>query len=245
MATNISFDDLMPSKQTSAPTKGADISFDDLISKPVSAPAASASAPVEGFGGAAFGMYPKPGMKPMEEGDTSSLGAFGASALESVAATPVALAGARAAMAVTPPVLPVVGPFAKPIAGIAGGIAGGILGQFGVNSLEDAVDQVFGTNIINTREQQRRENPMASLAGQVAGGSLNPFMRPGLPSTVKEGLFGAGIMSGIGAGQRAVEGQNIFDPKMMAIDVATGAFTKPTRLGERVLGVTPTAPTAN
>jgi hypothetical protein len=32
MATNISFDDLMPSKQTSAPTKGADISFDDLIS---------------------------------------------------------------------------------------------------------------------------------------------------------------------------------------------------------------------
>jgi hypothetical protein len=69
-------------------------------------------------------------------------------------------------------------------------------------------------------------------------------MRPGLPSTIKEGLFGAGIMSGIGAGQRAVEGQDILDPKMMAIDAATGAFTKPTRLGERVLGVTPTAPTA-
>jgi hypothetical protein len=208
------------------------------------APATSASAPIDSSGGAAFGMYPRPGMKPMREGETSSLGAFGASALESVAATPVALAGARAAMAVTPPVLPIVGPFAKPIAGIAGGIAGGILGQFGVNSLEDAIDKTFGTNIVSTREQQRRENPMASLAGQVAGGSINPFMRPGLPSTVKEGLFGAGIMSGIGAGQRAVEGQDIFDPKMMAIDVATGAFTKPTRLGERVLGVTPTVPTA-
>lgn len=216
---------------------------DDEVVTP-SAPATSASAPIDSRGGAAFGMYPKPGMKPMGEGETSSLGAFGASALESVAATPVALAGARTAMAVTPPVLPVVGPFAKPIAGIAGGIAGGILGQFGVNSLEDAVDQVFGTNIVKTREQQRRENPMASLAGQVAGGSLNPFMRPGLPSTVKEGLFGAGIMSGIGAGQRAIEGQDILDPKMMAIDVATGAFTKPTKLGERVLGVTPTAPTA-
>lgn len=214
---------------------------DDEVVAP-SAPAVSASAPIDSRGGAAFGMYPKPGMKPMGEGETSSLGAFGASALESVAATPVALAGARAAMAVTPPVLPVVGPFAKPIAGIAGGIAGGILGQMGVNSLEDAVDQVFGTNIINTREQQRRENPMASLAGQVAGGSLNPFMRPGLPSTVKEGLFGAGIMSGIGAGQRAIAGEDILDPKMMAIDVATGAFTKPTKLGERVLGVTPTAP---
>lgn len=216
---------------------------DDEVVTP-SAPATSASAPIDSRGGAAFGMYPRPGMKPMGEGETSSLGAFGASALESVAATPVALAGARGAMAVTPPVLPIVGPLAKPIAGIAGGIAGGILGQFGVNSLEDAVDQVFGTNIVKTREQQRRENPMASLAGQVAGGSLNPFMRPGLPSTVKEGLFGAGIMSGIGAGQRAVEGQDILDPKMMAIDIATGAFTKPTKLGERVLGVTPTTPTA-
>ena len=214
---------------------------DDEVVTP-SAPATSASAPIDSRGGAAFGMYPRPGMKPMREGETSSLGAFGASALESVAATPVALAGARAAMAVTPPVLPIVGPFAKPIAGIAGGIAGGILGQFGVNSLEGAIDQVFGTNIVNTREQQRRENPIASTAGQVIGGSLNPFMRPGLPSTVKEGLFGAGIMSGIGAGQRAIAGEDILDPKMMAIDVATGAFTKPTRLGERVLGVTPTTP---
>ena len=35
MADNISFDDLIPSKQTdkSAPSKGADISFDDLIPK--------------------------------------------------------------------------------------------------------------------------------------------------------------------------------------------------------------------
>ena len=243
MATNISFDDLMPSKQTSAPTKGADISFDDLISKPVSAPTTSASAPVEGSGGAAFGMYSKPGMQPMREGETSSLGAFGASALESVAATPGALLGARGAMAATPPVLPVVGPFAKPIAGIAGGITGGILSQMGINSLEDAIDKTFGTNIVSTREQQRRENPMASLAGQVVGGSVNPFMRPGLPSTIKEGMFGAGIMSGIGAGQRAIAGEDILDPKMMAIDVATGAFTKPTRLGERVLGVTPTTPT--
>jgi hypothetical protein len=216
---------------------------DDEVITP-SAPATSASAPIDSRGGAAFGMYPRPGMKPMGEGETSSLGAFGASALESVAATPGALLGARAAMAIpVPPVLPVVGPFAKPILGIAGGIAGGIAAQMGISGLEGYVDEVFGTNIVKTREQQRKENPMASLAGQVVGGSVNPFMRPGLPSTVKEGLFGAGIMSGIGAGQRAVEGQDIFDPKMMAIDVATGAFTKPTRLGERVLGVTPTTPT--
>jgi hypothetical protein len=224
-----------PSVSTAKSSWGGD---DEVVS---SIPKASASAPVEGGGGAAFGVYPKPGMKPMKEGDTSTLGAFGAAAGEAVAATPVALAGARAAMAVTPPVLPVVGPFAKPIAGIAGGIAGGVLGSMGVTSLEGAVDEVFGTNILSTREQQRRESPIATLAGQVAGGSVSPFMKPGLPSTVKEGLFGAGVMTGIGAGQRAVSGEDILDPKMLAIDAASGAFTKPTKLGEKILGI-PSAP---
>ena len=130
---------------------------DDEVVTP-SAPATSASAPIDSRGGAAFGMYPRPGMKPMGEGETSSLGAFGASALESVAATPGALLGARAAMAATPTVLPIVGGFAKPIAGIAGGIAGGIAAQMGINSLEDAIDKTFGTNIVKTREQQSRES---------------------------------------------------------------------------------------
>ena len=76
------------------------------------APATSASAPIDSGGGAAFGMYPRPGMKPMREGETSTLGAFGASALESVAATPGALLGARTAMAVTPAVVPMLGPAA-------------------------------------------------------------------------------------------------------------------------------------
>ena len=109
---------------------------DEVVS---SAPTASASAPVEGAGGAAFGVYPKPGMKPMKEGETTSLGAAGAAAAESIAATPGALLGARAAMAVTPPVLPVVGPLAKPVAGIAGGIAGGVLGCLLYTS--DAADE--------------------------------------------------------------------------------------------------------
>jgi hypothetical protein len=226
--------DEVVSKRSTATTKSSWGNDDEVVA---STPATSASAPVEGKSGAAFGVYPKPGMAPMKERDTTTLGAFAASAGEAIAATPVALAGARGAMAVTPAVLPVVGPFAKPIAGIAGGIAGGVLGSMGVTGLEDAIDKVFGTDILATREQQRRENPGASLAGQVAGGSLSPFMRPGMPSTIKEGLFGAGIMSGIGAGQRAVSGEDILDPKMMAIDVASGAFTKPTKLGERILGI--------
>lgn len=224
-----------PSVSTAKSSWGSD---DEVVS---STPTASASVPIEGRGGAAFGVYPKPGMKPMKEGDTSTLGAFGAAAGESIAATPGALLGARAAMAVTPPVLPVVGPLSKPIAGIAGGIAGGVLGSMGVTSLEGAVDEVFGTNILATREQQRQEHPTASLVGQVAGGAVSPFMKPGLPSTIKEGLFGAGVMTGIGAGQRAASGEDILDPKMLAIDAASGAFTKPTKLGEKILGI-PSAP---
>ena len=167
---------------------------------------------------------------------TTSLGAGAASAAEAVAATPGVLAGARAAMALTPPVLPIVGPFAKPIAGIAGGVAGGILASMGINSLEQLSDSVFGTNIAATRKQQQQKHPIASTVGQVAGGSLNPWMRPGLPSTLGEAAFGGGVMAVVGGAQRAAHGEKVFDPTAMAIDVGTGIFTKPTAMGQRLLG---------
>jgi hypothetical protein len=200
----------------------------------------STSAPVESAGGAAFGVYPKPGMQPMKPGETSSLGAFGASALESAAATPGVLAGARVGSAIAPPVAPFVGTLSKPIGGVLGGVAGGMLANMGINSLEQFADNVFGTNIVGTRRQQQEEHPYASLAGQVTGGAVNPFMRLTVPSTLKQAAVGGGVMSAVGAGQRAVEGADVLDPTAMAVDVATGAFTKPTKLGERLLGHTPT-----
>ena len=203
----------------------------------------SATPPVESTGGAAFGMYPKPGMKPMQPGETSSAGAFAASAAESIAATPGVLAGSRAAMAVTPPVMPYVGTLAKPIAGIVGGIGGGILASMGIKSLEQFADTVFGTNIVGIREQQQKESPTASLLGQVAGGSMNPWMRPTIPSSAGQALAGGGIMGVVGAGQRLIHGEDVFDPTAMAVDVGTGMFTKPTQRGERLLGITPTTTT--
>jgi len=200
----------------------------------------SATPPVESTGGAAFGVYPKPGMQPMKSGETSSLGAFGASALESAAATPGVLVGARAGSAVMPPVLPFVGTLSKPVGGVVGGVVGGFLASQGITSLESAFDEVFGTDITGTRKQQMQEHPYASLAGQVAGGAVNPFMRLTVPSTLKQAAIGGGVMSAVGAGQRAAEGADVLDPTAMAVDVATGAFTKPTKLGERLLGHTPT-----
>ena len=188
-------------------------------------------------GGAAFGVYPRPGMEPGKKTPTvTALGAAAASAGEAVAATPGVLLGARAAMAVTPPVAPVVGPFAKPIAGIVGGIAGGALAQFGITSLEGAVDKEFGTDIVASRQQQQKEYPVASTIGQVAGGGVNPFMRPGMPGSVAQAAFGGGVMGVVGAGQRAATGGDILDPTAMAIDVGMGVFTKPTKIGERLMG---------
>jgi len=167
-----------------------------------------------------------------QEEKVSGAGAFASSYLESVGASPAALAGARAGMAIPQPV------WAKPVTGIVGGVAGGYLGSMGITSLESVFDKVFGTDIVGTREKQRQEYPGYSLAGSVTGGSLGPFMRPGLPQSIKEAAVGSGVMTGIGAGQRAIEGQPVLDPKSIAIDVATGAFTKPTKLGEKVLGQT-------
>ena len=213
--------------------------FDPSTATPVE----STTKPVESKGGAAFGVYPKPGMKPMKPGETSSLGAFGASALESAAATPGVLVGARAGSAIAPPVAPFVGTLSKPIGGVLGGVAGGMLANMGINSLEQFADTVFGTDIVGTRQQQMKQYPYASLAGQVAGGGINPWMRPTIPSSLGQAAVGGGVMGVVGAGQRAIHGEDVLDPTAMAIDVGTGAFTKPTKLGERLLGHTPTTTT--
>lgn len=178
------------------------------------------------------------GFQQEQDQNVTRAGAFTSSALEAVGATPGALAGARTAMAVPQPV------WAKPVSGVVGGVVGGYLSSMGITSLEDAVDKVFGTKIVETRKKQQQQYPGYSLAGSVAGGSANPFMRPGLPDSIRQAAFGGGIMAGVGAGQRAVSGENVLDPKSIAIDVATGVFTKPTQLGERVLGVKPTPSTA-
>ena len=219
-----------PSTATLAESKSSAGEFDPSTATPV-----ETTKPVEER--AAFGVYPRPGMEPGKKTPTvTALGAAAASAGEAAAATPGVLLGARAAMAVTPPVAPVVGPFAKPIAGIVGGIAGGALAQFGITSLEGAVDKEFGTDIVATRAQQQKEYPISSTIGQVAGGGLNPFMRPGMPTSIGQAAFGGGVMGVVGAGQRAATGGDILDPTAMAIDVGTGIFTKPTKLGERLLG---------
>ena len=186
---------------------------------------------------AAFGKYPRPGMEPGKATPTvSALGAFGASAVEGVAATPGVMAGARWGASLMPPVAPVLGPLSKPAGALVGGIFGGFGASKVIKTTEQFADTVLGTNISGVREQQEKEYPYASLFGQVAGGSFNPLMRPGLPSSISQGVTGSGIMTVVGATQRAIQGGNPFDPVAMTVDATAGAFTKATKLGERMLG---------
>ena len=170
---------------------------------------------------------------------TSAGGTALRSGAEAAAATPAALLGARAGFAIAPPMAPVVGPFSKPLGGLVGAIAGGMLGAEGIDTMEGWIDHAFGTNIRGIKQQQQKEHPTAALVGQVAGGALNPWMKIGMAGSVKQAAVGAGVMTGVGAGMRAVEGGDAFDPKAIAADAVSGAFTKPTARGERLLGHTP------
>ena len=196
---------------------------------------------------AAFGVYPRPGMEPGKATPTvSALGAFGASAVEGVAATPGVMAGARIGARLMPLVAPELGPLSIPTGALLGGIGGGFLASKFIKTTEQFADTLFGTNISGVREQQEKKYPYASLFGQVAGGSFNPLMRPGLPSSISQGVTGSGIMTVVGATQRAIHGGDPFDPVAITVDATAGAFTKPTKLGERLLGqaAAPTKPKA-
>ena len=219
-----------------------EISFDDLIpatkERAAATPAVSSTAPVTSSNEISFDdLLPVESEQPKIP--TTSLGSFGAAAGEGAVTARGALAGARYAMAVTPPILPGVGPLAKPVAGIVAGVGTAILTHYGIKNIYQLADSVFGTNIEATREAQQRQNPIATKSGFIAGGSLNPWMRPMLPKTVAgaAGMGAAGL--GVGAGVRAVQGEKVFDPKEMAIDTALGIFVGPTARGRAALGLPP------
>ena len=232
-------DAYLSKSEPSAPTPTKGFDPDAYLSK--AEQASSASPPVEGTGGAAFGMYPKPKMGPGT--DATGLGAFAASAIESVAATPGVLLGARAVAAVMPPVAPIIGPLSKPAGAVVGGLVGGFAASGAISATESFIDKVMGTNISATRQAQQEQYPYQSLAGQVAGGGFNPWMKFGKPDTLTQGLASAGIMTVIGAGQRMMQGGDPFDPASITADVVLGGLTKPTARGQRLLGQSPVAPT--
>ena len=157
MADNISFDDLIPSKQTdkSAPSKGADISFDDLIPKQAEARPSTTSV-IEGKGGAAFGIYPKASTD--QEPASRIATNIGRTATESIIPTGAGLAGfgggMAAAMPVAAVVAPLTGPFAPVVAGaiqLAGGFGGDTKQQLmSSNNMASGSSTQYSSNNLST-----------------------------------------------------------------------------------------------
>ena len=132
------------------------------------------------------------------------------------------------------------GPVGGVVGGIVGGIGMGILQSMGINSLEQFADSVFGTNLVATKRAQAEQHPIAEITGGVAGFVGGPGSKmASIPQMftkegAKKAAVGAGAMTGIGGTMRAVEGQDVLDPKAIAADIAGGALGRPSKLGTRL-----------
>jgi hypothetical protein len=176
MADNISFDDLIPSKQTdkSAPSKGADISFDDLIPKQAEA-RPSTTQLIEGKGGAAFGVYPKatPDQDPTSRIATN----IGRTATESIVPTGAGLAGFGGGMAASMPVAaavaPLTGPFAPVVAGaiqLAGGFGGALVASGAAKKIQDMMHEAFAPEDFAQRQAEKKQFPNTTFVTELGVG---------------------------------------------------------------------------
>ena len=176
MADNISFDDLIPSKQTdkSAPSKGADISFDDLIPKQAE-PRTSTTPLVEGKGGAAFGVYPK--ATPDQESASRIATNIGRTATEAVAPTIAGYGGVGLGLTATAPVAAVVAPLTGPFAPITygaiqfgGALGGAFLASGAAKKVQDWMHQAFAPEDFAQRQEEKKAFPGATFVTELGVG---------------------------------------------------------------------------
>jgi hypothetical protein len=206
MANDISFDDLIPSKQTTAPAKGADVSFDDLIPK-----------------------------QPTKEVG-SRWHNIGRTAVESIPGAAAGLAGFGAGMEAAAPVAAVAAPLTGPAAPItagaielAGGLGGAFLASGAAQKVTDWMHEAFAPEDYKQRQIEKAQRPYGTFAAQtltnLAG--MSPKTAPEvagkvLSSPLAQRGVSAALQTGIEAGtEYAQEGK--VDPIKLATAAATGA----------------------
>jgi hypothetical protein len=244
MADNISFDDLIPSKQTdkSAPSTGADISFDDLIPKQAG-PRPSTTPLIEGKGGAAFGVYPKatPDQEPVSRIATN----IGRTATEAVVPTGFGLAGFGGGMAASMPVAavvaPLTGPFAPVVAGaiqLGGGLGGAFLASGAAKKLQDMMHEAFAPEDFAQRQAEKKAFPnttfvtelgvgMAGMSPKTVVSALSPTAGKltKLASTeTGQRVISGGLQGGIQAGTELATEGTITPWKVTAATAAGAAM---------------------
>jgi len=211
---DISFDDLIPSKQQGAttPSKEVDISFDDLV--------------------------------PKEPPKTTGLGTFTREAILASPATAVGVGVGTAVATATAPFGPYVAIPATIVAGGAAGFGANYLGEAGLNALEESsplAKKYMSMLSVDkaTRDAGRKQNEYSALAGQLA--SAGPFVSTKTASTalsrsLAERGFSGTIQSGVGAGQRAATGEDQ-DLGKTLLEFGGGALLpgKLTAIGEKTV----------
>jgi hypothetical protein len=225
MATDISFDDLIPPKQqgSAASNKETDISFDDLV--------------------------------PKQKVVGSRWHNIGRTAVETVPSAAAGLAGFGAGMAAVAPVAamaaPFTGPFAPVTAGaieIAGGLGGAFIASGAAQKVTDWMHEAFAPEDYKQRQIEKAQRPYGTFAAQtltnIAG--MSPKTAPEvagklLSKPIVQRGVSAGLQTGIEAGtQLATEGK--VDPIKLAVSVAAGAAMPSFNpVGAKVFGAGQTA----
>ena len=212
MATDISFDDLIPAKQTPATsTTKSSVSFDDLIPKKVETTALGTAAREAALGVPATAVG-------LGVGEVTA--AVAAPFIGPLAVVPGIIAGGAAA-------------FATSYLGEKG------LDELESNSpLVSKYLNILGVDK-GTREAGRKQHEYAALGGQMASGA--PFISPAAAASTAAKALGqratsGTIQAGIGAGVRAATGEEQ-DLGKSAIEFAAGAAMpgRLTKLGEKVV----------
>ena len=146
---------------------------------------------------------------------------------------------AMPAVAAIPYVGPAIAPWMPAAGSVAGGLVFSVAQSYGINTLEEFADKVFGTNIVATKKAQAQAHPIAEKVGQFGGMVAGPggalvkakdlFTKEG----AKTAAIGAGTMVGIGGAQRAIEGQPVLSSDMVW-DAASGTLVSQSKLGTKL-----------
>ena len=233
-----------PSTASLVETKPSAGEFDPSTATPIEA----VSKPVESASGAAFGVYPKPGMKPNDELSRSARN-IGRSGIEAFPATAAGLYGfgtgvaAVATPAAAVAAVPVVGPFASATLSLSAGLGTAFVASGAAQKVTDWMHEVFAPEDFAQRKAEKEAHPYEAFAGQTLANlaGMSPRTAPEIAGKfmskpVVQRATSAALQTGIEAGtEYATEG------KVDLIKLGVAATTGVTMPGFNVVGKVPFA----
>lgn len=202
-ASIMAFDPSTATSVESLPTSGG---FDPSTATLVE----STTKPVEGKGGAAFGMYPKAGT---DQDPTSRIATnIGRTGVEAIGPTIAGYGGVGVGLAATAPVAAAVAPLTGPFAPITygaiqfgGALGGAFLASGAAKKVQDWMHQAFAPEDFAKRQEEKKEFPGATFVTELGVGMAGMS-----PKTVATALSPTASkftkLASTEAGQRVISG---------------------------------------